>query len=212
MLIDHLFIFSNNQGKEADQLVEFGITEGSSRVHPGQGTTNRKFYFENFFLEVLWVSDEVEIQSELIAPTQLWERSQFQHNAYSRFGMCLLNTPTTDDLFQVSSPYQPEYFPERMIIDFISLPHFPWTFRLPFKGPKKPTTEPLEHANGLRKLSSLTFGVPHLQKEEKFLSYFHTYPFYSFEAAPSFQLTLQFDEGKQGKRWKCEALALEITW
>ena len=39
--IDHIFIFSNKGGKEADELVEFGLTEGSSRLHPGQGTTNR---------------------------------------------------------------------------------------------------------------------------------------------------------------------------
>ena len=71
MGIDHIFIFSNNNGKEADKLVEFGLTEGSSRIHPGQGTTNRKFYFENFFLEVLWVIDETEIRSELTSKTKL---------------------------------------------------------------------------------------------------------------------------------------------
>jgi len=72
MEIDHIFIFSKNDGKEADKLVEFGLTEGSNRIHPGQGTTNRKFYFENFFLEVLWVIDETEIRSDLTSKTKLW--------------------------------------------------------------------------------------------------------------------------------------------
>ena len=62
MEIDHIFIFSNNSGKEAKNLIEFGLTEGSSRVHKEQGTKNRKFYFENFFLEILWVINEEEIQ------------------------------------------------------------------------------------------------------------------------------------------------------
>ncbi len=53
MKIDHIFIFSNEHGKEANELVELGFTEGSNRVHKGQGTTNRKFYFENFYLEIL---------------------------------------------------------------------------------------------------------------------------------------------------------------
>lgn len=48
MEVDHIFIFSNNQGREADELINFGLTEGSNRVHPGQGTRNRKFYFEIF--------------------------------------------------------------------------------------------------------------------------------------------------------------------
>ncbi|MEM9673575.1 MAG: hypothetical protein ACFB15_16700 [Cyclobacteriaceae bacterium] len=78
MEIDHIFIFSANQGQEGDQLLDFGLTEGSSRVHPGQGTTNRKFYFENFFLEILYVINKQEIISELTAPTHLWERSQFR--------------------------------------------------------------------------------------------------------------------------------------
>ncbi|UHG94724.1 VOC family protein [Spirosoma oryzicola] len=73
MEIDHLFVFSANQGQEANELLEFGFVEGSSRVHMGQGTTNRKFYFDNFFLELLWVIDEQEVTSELVAPTKLWE-------------------------------------------------------------------------------------------------------------------------------------------
>ncbi len=49
MNIDHIFIFTDDDGKDADELVDFGLTEGSNRVHVGQGTTNRKFYFDNFF-------------------------------------------------------------------------------------------------------------------------------------------------------------------
>ena len=87
--IDHIFIFSSCEGKEADELVQFGLTEGSSRIHPGQGTMNRKFYFENFFLEILWVYNQAETQSEQTIATKLWERSNFQTNNYSPFGLCL---------------------------------------------------------------------------------------------------------------------------
>src|SRR4051794_34154336 len=58
MDIDHIFIFTDNKGRIADELVSFGLTEGSSRVHQGQGTTNRTFSFENFFLEIVWVHNE----------------------------------------------------------------------------------------------------------------------------------------------------------
>ena len=109
MHIDHIFIFSQNQGQEADELVNFGLTEGSSRVHTGQGTTNRKFYFENFFLEILWVHKEKEIRSEPVATTRLWERSNFESNSLLPFGLCLANTDDTDTIFQGSNRYQPEY-------------------------------------------------------------------------------------------------------
>ena len=107
MEIDHIFIFSCANGKEAGHLVEFGLTEGSNRLHLGQGTTNRKFYFDNFFLEILWVVNEKEIQSKLTAKTKLWERSQFETNGSSRFGLCLVNSSSTDQLFMSSEIYQP---------------------------------------------------------------------------------------------------------
>jgi len=120
MEIDHIFIFSKNGGKEADNLVNYGFTEGSSCVHVGQGTTNRKFYFDNFFLEVLWVINEEEIQSEITSGTKLWERSLFQKNKYSPYGLCLVNSISTDSLFEVSDTYQPNYFPKGMSIDIIT--------------------------------------------------------------------------------------------
>ena len=34
MKVDHIFIFSN-KGREADELLKFGLIEGSGRVHSG---------------------------------------------------------------------------------------------------------------------------------------------------------------------------------
>ncbi len=61
--IDHIFIFTHDQGKIAEQLIDFGLSEGSSRINTGQGTANRKFYFHNFFLEILWVQNEADFKS-----------------------------------------------------------------------------------------------------------------------------------------------------
>ncbi len=95
MNIDHIFIFTNDNGKIADELVQFGLTEGSSRVHIGQGTTNRKFYFENFFLEILWVHNEEELKSDITKPTGLWQRADF-NSSNSPFGICIVNTDETE--------------------------------------------------------------------------------------------------------------------
>lgn len=51
MEIDHLYIFSSQQGAAADKLLEHGFVEGSSNTHPGQGTANRRFFFENALFE-----------------------------------------------------------------------------------------------------------------------------------------------------------------
>jgi hypothetical protein len=38
------------------------LTEGTPNIHPGQGTANRRFFFRNAMLELLWVNDEQFVQ------------------------------------------------------------------------------------------------------------------------------------------------------
>ena len=114
MLIDHIFICSKIQGNEANRLLECGFLEGSSRVYPGQGTRNRKFYFENFYLEILWEADSLELASELIQKTGLRDRVRFEESGFSRFGLGLQNTKESDSIFIGCENYQPLYFPEGM--------------------------------------------------------------------------------------------------
>jgi len=109
MEVHHIYIFTDDKGKVADELVEFGLTEGSNRIHLGQGTENRKFYFENFYLEILWVHNEAEIKSKNVLPTGLSERADFKRNNFSPFGLCLVNTLETNQLFENAFKYQPDY-------------------------------------------------------------------------------------------------------
>ncbi|MEL7146302.1 MAG: hypothetical protein AAFO69_08035 [Bacteroidota bacterium] len=211
MEVDHIFIFSRLFGDEADELAQFGLIEGSSRVHPGQGTTNRKFYFSNFFLEILWVHDKEEIRSPGTVVTNLWKRSGFADNGFSPYGLCLVNNETTQNVFAKSSEYQPEYFPEGMVIDFIdeeSQPSLPWLFRLPFKGPKKPTTEPTNHPIGIKKLTKAVFNIPGKSSLTELLSHGQV----DFVKGEYPMLTLQFDHGQAEKHHRFQSLPLEISW
>lgn len=215
MEIDHIFIFSQNKGEEADELVEKGFTEGSSRIHPGQGTRNRKFYFENFFLEILWVVNEWEIQDERTRASQLWERSQFARNGFSPFGMCLLNTEATDSLFEEALAYQPIYFPSGMpiqVLPQIGQEYLPWTFRLPFKGKLKKADEVRIHANGIQSLSQAKFGIPIRRMESSFISAFTYEEQISFSSSKSPALTLSFDQRRQKKSISFDSLPLEIQY
>ena len=215
MEIDHIFIFSNNGGKEAEKLVEFGLTEGSSRIHAGQGTMNRKFYFENFFLEILWVVDETEIQSELTSKTKLWERSQFEKNEFSPFGLCLVNSKLTDKLFEHSEIYQPNYFPEGMSINIITNeknPNLPWTFRLPYRGEKKTIFEPTNHKNGIRKLTHTEFEMPFNKDEKEYKPYFKGCKSIKFKNGQRNHLTLEFDNITQKKEMTFNELNMTIKY
>lgn len=214
MTSDHIFIFTNDNGKIADQLVEFGLKEGSNRVHVGQGTTNRKFYFENFFLEILWVHDELEINSELIKPIGLWQRANYHFNDFSPFGLCLVNTDETDKLFENAFHYQPAYFPEGMTIDILKneyQPSFPWTFRLPFKGQKKNETEPTNHRNGIKELTKVDFFISTIN-DNNFTQVFLEQEKINFIKSDKMWLTLTFDDAKQGLEKDFEELKLTIKY
>ncbi len=215
MHIDHIFIFSNQQGREADELVKFGFTEGSSRMHPGQGTTNRKFYFDNFFLEILWVISEEEIRSPITSMTKLWERSQFSHNGCAPFGLCLTNTAETDKLFAESERYQPAYFPNGMTIDIITnqnSPYLPWTFRLPYLGPQKVADEPRHHQNGIQSLTKVAFEIPDDHQNQTFLDAFNSTEMITFQWGEQLNLMLEFDHGMQKKEKTFKDLSLKIRY
>jgi hypothetical protein len=69
--LDHLFVCTAPGAPEAEKLVQFGLHEGPQDQHPGQGTANRHFAFANAMIELLWVSDAREAQSQSTKRTLL---------------------------------------------------------------------------------------------------------------------------------------------
>ena len=108
--LDHVFICVDRGAPEAERLIEFGLCEGAPNVHPGQGTANRRFFFQNAMLELLWVEDLQEAQSSRTAPTLLWERWSGRQSGACPFGIIArpANTGTTTVPFP-SREYQPEW-------------------------------------------------------------------------------------------------------
>jgi hypothetical protein len=87
--LDHLFICTAPGAPEAEEFVRFGLREGPPNQHPGQGTANRRFAFANAMIELLWVSDAQEAQSERSRRTLLWERWSGREGEASPFGICV---------------------------------------------------------------------------------------------------------------------------
>lgn len=112
MEIDHIFICTGTNAPEGDLLVEFGLIEASSNTHPGQGTANRRFYFHNLMLELLWVENIEEVRNERTKPMRLYERCMPAADNVSPFGIAF--RPTTEK--SEKSPfkawdYHPIYLP-----------------------------------------------------------------------------------------------------
>jgi hypothetical protein len=115
--LDHLFIWTSHSAPEAERLIAFGLTEGAPNHHPGQGTACRRFFFHNAMLELLWVENATEAQSEAIRRLQLWERGSARGNQASPFGIGLRPTdPKCADVPFPAWEYQPPYLPDPLVI------------------------------------------------------------------------------------------------
>jgi hypothetical protein len=86
-VLDHLFVLATPGAPLASRLVDAGFVEGAGRRHPGQGTANRRFFFQNAMLEFLFVVSEDELRSAAVARTRLLERSRFRENSACPIGL-----------------------------------------------------------------------------------------------------------------------------
>ena len=169
--LDHLFIWADVGGPEADQLVAFGLTEGAPNTHPGQGTACRRFFFRNAYLELLWVQDPAQAQSEAVAPTRLWSRWAERQTGASPFGLGVRPLrPGTGGVPFPSWEYRPVYLPAPLAIHVgrdVPLSE-PFWFYLGFaRRPDDlawPTRQPLEHAAGFSEITAVRLTGPGLDK------------------------------------------------
>lgn len=115
--LDHLFVCTAPGAPEAEQLIQFGLHEGPPNHHPGQGTANRRFAFSNAMIELLWVSDTREAQSQDTKRTLLWERWSGRNDRACPFGICMRPTDSHDTGPPFPSwEYRPGYLPDPLVM------------------------------------------------------------------------------------------------
>ena len=108
LILDHFFILTGPGAPEADLLVDLGMVEGTPNTHPGQGTANRRFFFKDAALELIFLSNEKE--ARLGAGREMRIIDRFGMPGASPFGIILR---ATDEAASASFPgwaYQPDYF------------------------------------------------------------------------------------------------------
>ena len=190
--LDHVFVCLSQGAPEAEHLVRFGLIEGPSNVHPGQGTANRRFFFENAMLELLWVDNPNEARNEQTAPTQLCDRwSGRLDGATSPFGIVM--RPTHQE--SITPPfaaweYKPDYFPAGMSLHIgdTGIDEPMWVFMplLRQRGREIP-----EHPNGVREITALTLKSPSPLRS----GIAEALPILTIEPGPTHLLTVEFDHG-----------------
>lgn len=111
--LDHFFICTDVGAPEAEALASFGFVEGPPNTHPGQGTANRRFFFDDAMLELLWVHDEAEAGSEPARRLHLLERWQGRRAGASPFGVIFRPVEAAAPVPPFPGwTYRPVYLPE----------------------------------------------------------------------------------------------------
>ncbi len=165
MEFDHIFICVSRDAPEGDALKAFGLTEGTPNKHSGQGTANRRFFFRNSFIELLFLDNVDEVQNERTKPTGLYQRLSFQNGDVSPFGICFRASDSRREAPFKSWDYKPAYLPDGMKVDVGEAPlEEPMWFFLAFSsrpdraiGTKR---QPLDHPVGFQEITALRVTMP----------------------------------------------------
>jgi hypothetical protein len=219
--LDHIFIFCSVGGEEAEALSAFGLTEGPPNSHAGQGTACRRFFFANFYIELLWVSDLVEAKSGITQPTHLWERWHRQTSGACPFGFIF--RPKVQHHLSVPFPgwdYRPAYLPSPLSIHVASNAHLlrePILFYLSFaqRSDRYPIGKrpPLDHPAGLREVTRVQFTSPNLPETSSAFAALTESGLSHLRTDSEYLLELGFDRELQGRRTDFRpALPLAFHW
>jgi hypothetical protein len=155
--LDHVFICAAPGAPEGEDLVRFGLHEGTPNQHPGQGTACRRFSFVNAMLELLWVSDVEEVRSEATRRTLLWERWSGRTGAASPFGICLRPVDAQDTGTPFPAwEYRPSYLPDSLAFQIgdAGVAELMWVY-LSFMRRVDREDRFEENARGIREITSL---------------------------------------------------------
>lgn len=219
--LDHLFICTDSDAPVGDRLVSFGLTEGTPHIHAGQGTANRRFFFRNSMLELLWIHSPEEAQSETTRSTHLWERWRDRNQQACPFGFCLRPAEDSTAALPFSTwSYRPTYLPEALDIAIGTNANVltePMLFYLSFRKRQDAYAEterqPLEHGLGLSEMTRVTFVSPYANHCSPELKALVDYNLIQLRQGETYRLELGFDGEKQGKSVDFRPdLPLIVSW
>lgn len=204
MEFDHLFICVDKPASESRQLIAFGLAEGTPNRHPGQGTANRRFFFHNAFIELLFVVDNDELNSALTEPTKLHERFPYKAANVSPFGLCFRPGTKGSEVEFPGWSYQPQYLPEHLDVKVAESPSAePMWFYLSFGSRPDMASDdkrqPLIHKSGFKEITSVIVSVPPIGSLSRAATAINGVPGVEIVEGREHLLSIGFDGEVKGK-------------
>ena len=216
--IDHVFVCTSVGAPEANRVIEIGFSEGSSNRHPGQGTANRRVFFDTTMLEFLWVEDEAAAQSAEVRRLGLWERWNGRTSGACPFGVCLRASDSRQELPFHTWRYQPTYSSVAIEVGINSQAvDEPFLFYIPIvrkqREPSARQVEPTDHPIGVRDLTGIEIWHPATGHPSSVMQAAAELGVVTFAVAPEFLMHISFDHNAAGERRDfCSEMPLIVSW
>ena len=211
--VDHVFVAASKGAPEAEDLVNAGFAEGPANTHPGQGTACRRFFFENAYLELVWLEDFAEASSQAAERTGLRERAATGSSA-SHVGICLRVGDSGVALPVETWAYSPPYMPEGMTIPIganSSQLNEPLLFFLPTEVEPRELEE--VHPNGTRVVTRVKLTLPHGLDVSPELEWLRDSRIVQVELAETESVAVVLDGGTGGNSVELATAApLRLSW
>jgi hypothetical protein len=214
MIVDHIYFCTDKPKELTDFLKNKGFVEGEPNSHPGQGTANHRFFFNNFMLEILYITDEAELSTE--RTKVLGIKEQFKSKNICKFGVIMRPNEEKENSFNLEcEKYEPTYLPDGLHMNIISKTSEdePKFIYLDFAGPLKGREECKQYIGDkeIKKVTKIRYmknGV--LSKTLKEICAISNISVLNCE--DNF-LELEFDNGINGKTDQLEPIIpLRIKW
>jgi hypothetical protein len=194
--LDHLFFCVSPGAPEGEHLLRFGWCEGPPNVHTGQGTANRRFFFRNAMLELLWVENPLEAQSEQTAPTRLWERWCERRSGACPFGIIV--RPADEEAAAAPFPgvqYRPAWVAPgwEVHLSEAGLQEPMWVY-MPFLRRVDQERRFVAHPNGACDVTRLTLTTPVPWRSPAAAAMVENAVLSTVEG-PEYLVTIEFDHG-----------------
>jgi hypothetical protein len=211
--LDHVFVATSRDAPEMEAIRSAGFIEGPAHDHPGQGTASRGVFFENVYLEFIWLTDPMVASAPPIARTGLSRRADPAHPS-SPFGFGLRSTedPVPKPPFSAWE-YAPPYLPQGnafRMADNSEVLSEPLIFVVPWS--RTASWEVPDHPSGARRVTRVCIAPDSKDPSDAFgdfLSLGLVYPIHG--TAPLLEFVV--DEGGQGR--ECDlrpTLPLVVRW
>jgi hypothetical protein len=215
--LDHVFVLCAEGAPEAEALLRLGLREGSGNRHPGQGTANRRFFFRNAYVELVWVAEPEEAGAEAVRPTRLFERWSRRGKDACPFGIVLRpaegrsgDAPPFD-----AFAYRPRYLPPGAAIDIARDTPLcePGLFYMGFaRAPDASRNEPVDHAIPGREVTGLKVRVSCRERRSGSAARLEAAGLLSYEEGDDWLLEVTLDGGASTEADLRPALPLLFRW